>query len=56
LAKKSNWGGFVDAAGFWNQYQNMMEFTFGSFGDPTDPKVKTLEQDFLLRILEQLEF
>ncbi len=36
MAKKSNWGGFVDVAGFWNQYQNMMEFTFGTFGDPTD--------------------
>lgn len=36
FGKKSNWGGFVDAAGFWNQYQNMMEFTFGTFGDPTD--------------------
>jgi hypothetical protein len=21
--------------GFWNQYQNMMEFTFGSFGGST---------------------
>jgi iron complex outermembrane receptor protein len=37
LGKKSGWVGFVDLAGFWNQYENMMEFTFGQFGDPTDP-------------------
>jgi iron complex outermembrane receptor protein len=46
FGKKSNWAGFVDAAGFWNQYQNMMEFTFGSFGDPTDPKVPTFGAGF----------
>jgi outer membrane receptor protein involved in Fe transport len=28
-----NFVGFVDAAFFWNQYDNMMEFTFGQFGD-----------------------
>ncbi len=27
-----NWTGFADAAFFWNQYENMMEFTFGQFG------------------------
>ncbi|MBL0310836.1 MAG: TonB-dependent receptor [Bacteroidetes bacterium] len=27
------WTGFIDASGFWNQYDNMMEFTFGQFGD-----------------------
>lgn len=27
-----NWGGFVDLSGFFNQYENMMEFTFGQFG------------------------
>lgn len=27
------WTGSVDIAGFWNQYHNMMEFTFGQFGD-----------------------
>jgi iron complex outermembrane receptor protein len=25
--------GYFDVAGFWNQYQNMMEFIFGSFGE-----------------------
>lgn len=27
------WTGFGDLAFFWNQYDNMMEFTFGQFGD-----------------------
>ena len=27
--KISNWLGFIDVAGFWTEYQNMMEFTFG---------------------------
>lgn len=27
--KIGNWKGFVDLAGFWTEYQNMMEFTFG---------------------------
>lgn len=29
------WVGYADLAGFWNQYENMMEFTFGQFGDPS---------------------
>ncbi len=37
FGKKSDWAGYIDVAGFWNQYQNMMEFTFGQFGNPTDP-------------------
>lgn len=36
FGKNSNWGGYIDAAGFWNQYENMMEFTFGQFGNPFD--------------------
>lgn len=28
-----NWTGFADLSGFLNQYENMMEFTFGQFGD-----------------------
>jgi outer membrane receptor protein involved in Fe transport len=24
-----NWKGFIDVAGFWTEYKNMMEFTFG---------------------------
>lgn len=34
LGKKSGWVGFADLAGFLNQYENMMEFTFGQFGAP----------------------
>jgi outer membrane receptor protein involved in Fe transport len=26
-----NWSGFVDLAGFWTEYQDMMEFTFGIY-------------------------
>jgi iron complex outermembrane receptor protein len=26
-----NWSGFVDLAGFWTEYQDMMEFTFGLY-------------------------
>ncbi|MCH2023868.1 MAG: TonB-dependent receptor [Saprospiraceae bacterium] len=31
--KIGNWKGFADLSGFWTEYQNMMEFTFGG-GDP----------------------
>lgn len=30
-----NWKGFVDLSGFWTEYQNMMEFTFGG-GDTAE--------------------
>jgi iron complex outermembrane receptor protein len=26
-----NWSGFIDFAGFWTEYRNMMEFTFGIY-------------------------
>ncbi len=26
-----NWSGFIDLAGFWTEYQDMMEFTFGLY-------------------------
>jgi outer membrane receptor protein involved in Fe transport len=26
-----NWSGFIDLAGFWTEYHNMMEFTFGIY-------------------------
>lgn len=32
--KIGNWKGFIDLSGFWTEYQDMMEFTFGG-GDPT---------------------
>jgi iron complex outermembrane receptor protein len=31
-----DWRGFADASFFWNQYDNMMEFTFGQFGPSAD--------------------
>ncbi|MCX6310718.1 MAG: TonB-dependent receptor [Bacteroidetes bacterium] len=31
------WKGYADVALFWMQYTNMMEFTFGLYGRPTDP-------------------
>jgi len=31
------WKGYADMAVFWMQYSNMMEFTFGLYGHPTDP-------------------
>lgn len=32
-----NWKGYVDVAGFIMEYENMMEFTFGQWGDVTGP-------------------
>lgn len=32
-----DWKGFVDIAGFWTEYKNMMEFTFGQYADPKPP-------------------
>lgn len=29
--KVSHWSGFLDVAGFWSEYNNMMEFTFGTW-------------------------
>lgn len=31
------WAGYLDVAAFWSEYQDMMEFTFGRYGLPTDP-------------------
>lgn len=35
--KLGKWLGYIDLAGFINQYDNMMEFTFGQFGTGDDP-------------------
>jgi outer membrane cobalamin receptor len=36
--KIDNWFGYIDVAGFYTHYKNMMEFTFGQWGNPyTDP-------------------
>ena len=29
--------GYLDVAAFWSEYKDMMEFTFGRYGGPTDP-------------------
>jgi outer membrane receptor protein involved in Fe transport len=34
LLKVGEWKGYIDVAGFWTEYRNMMEFTFGQHGDP----------------------
>lgn len=33
----NQWKGSIDVAGFWSEYKNMMEFTFGSYGAFTEP-------------------
>jgi len=38
----SNWKGYIDLTGFISEYQDMVEFTFGQFGDPlVDPQYGT---------------
>jgi len=34
LLRIGDWKGFADIAGFWTEYNNMMEFTLGQYGDP----------------------
>lgn len=34
LLKVGGWKGYIDLAGFWTEYRNMMEFTFGQYGIP----------------------
>lgn len=36
LLKYGDWKGYVDVAGFWTEYKNMMEFTLGQYGDPVN--------------------
>lgn len=33
--KLGNWNGYLDVAGFWTEYSNMMEFTFGLYRQDT---------------------
>jgi iron complex outermembrane receptor protein len=35
IVKIGNWKGYIDVAGFVNQYNNMMEFTFGIYNPDT---------------------
>jgi outer membrane receptor protein involved in Fe transport len=37
--KLGNWNGYLDLAGFWTEYSNMMEFTFGIWDKPADSVV-----------------
>jgi len=38
----SNWKGYLDVVGFISEYSNMVEFTFGQYGNPaTDPQYGT---------------
>ncbi len=32
-----NWNGYVDLAGFWTEYDNMIEFIFGIYNPPGEP-------------------
>jgi outer membrane receptor protein involved in Fe transport len=34
LLRVGDWKGYIDVAGFWTEYRNMMEFTFGQYGIP----------------------
>ncbi len=35
--KISSWMGYIDVAAFWTQYSQMMEFTFGQWGNMNQP-------------------
>ncbi|MCX6234507.1 MAG: TonB-dependent receptor [Bacteroidetes bacterium] len=35
--KLNNWNGYIDIAGFWTQYEDMMEFTFGVYKPDSMP-------------------
>jgi iron complex outermembrane receptor protein len=37
IVKMGEWKGMIDVAGFINQYNNMMEFTFGFYPNPNIP-------------------
>jgi len=39
--KIGKWKGFADLSGFWTEYQNMMEFTFGG-GDPSTTNLSNI--------------
>lgn len=39
VLKFGNWIGYLDAAAFQSQYDNMMEFIFAQWGKPSDPLV-----------------
>lgn len=40
--KLGQWNGYVDVAGFWTEYSNMMEFTFGLYPQDSVPSLDDL--------------
>jgi len=50
-----NWKGLVDVAGFVNQYNNMMEFTFGIFNPGTGERLDPSAPDYNQQIAEILD-
>lgn len=44
--KLADWNGFIDVAGFWTEYSNMMEYTFG-FYDTLTFDTLTLGKDMI---------
>ncbi|MBI4647031.1 MAG: TonB-dependent receptor [Bacteroidia bacterium] len=42
--KISNWNGYIDIAGFWTEYINMMEFTFGPYDTLTYEPIDTSKE------------
>ena len=40
--KLGNWNGYLDLAGFWTEYSNMMEFTFGLYPQDSIPSLDDL--------------
>ncbi len=46
--KISNWKGFIDVAGFINEYENMMEFAFGFYlPDSIPPSINPADPGFI---------
>jgi TonB-dependent SusC/RagA subfamily outer membrane receptor len=35
--KLGGWNGYIDVAGFWTEYNNMIEYTFGQWGELVPP-------------------
>lgn len=51
--KVSGWNGYIDVAGFWQEYREMMEFTFG-FYDPETYRKLNPNDSIDLGIMAQL--
>lgn len=44
--KVGEWKGYLDAAFFWSEYQNMMQFTFGNWATPTKANPSSITPGF----------